>query len=374
MKNIFIINDEFYNLTENRIQIGGIYTYIENLVHLFQENLYNVSILQMSNSDFKLTIRNLEIIGFDKNNISVNEVYKNYYNEHSQSIFILATDQLNIKTFGNKTITIQHGVAFDKPKYLEKNIFFRNEYFSILLKILRNFKNISRFKKSDNLICVDYNYYNWLKINYNVLNYNKLHFIPNFTNNIYNIKQIDEKFSNRKVKKILFARRFVEYRGLLIFSEAIDYLISKYDIEITFAGDGPLKSFLIEKYQYYNNVKITNYESFDSLNFHYQYDIAVVPTLYSEGTSLSLLEAMSAGCLTISTFVGGLSNIVIDQFNGLLTKPTKSDLVSALELALNFDDEKFNKIALNGYNTVLLGFNIEIWKSKWLNIINTINC
>ncbi|MGR4357642.1 glycosyltransferase [Escherichia coli] len=70
------------------------------------------------------------------------------------------------------------------------------------------------------------------------------------------------------------------------------------------------------KKEYPNSVYQTSYKSEDSIHFHQQYDIAIVPSIGSEGTSLSLLEAMSAKCLVIATDIGGMTNIILDGFNG----------------------------------------------------------
>ncbi|WP_420491566.1 glycosyltransferase [Neobacillus drentensis] len=53
--------------------------------------------------------------------------------------------------------------------------------------------------------------------------------------------------------------------------------------------------------------------------------------LGSEGTSLSLLEAMAAKCAEIATNVGGMTNIILDNYNGLIINPDESELYLALE-------------------------------------------
>lgn len=59
-------------------------------------------------------------------------------------------------------------------------------------------------------------------------------------------------------------------------------------------------------------------------------DIVLVPTCYSEGTSLSCLEAMASGCAVIATNVGGLPELIINRFNGLLIAPEAEALAEAL--------------------------------------------
>jgi len=40
---------------------------------------------------------------------------------------------------------------------------------------------------------------------------------------------------------------------------------------------------------------------------------------------------MAVGCAVIASYVGGLSDLIIDGFNGLLIKPTAEGLINAIE-------------------------------------------
>ena len=113
------------------------------------------------------------------------------------------------------------------------------------------------------------------------------------------------------------------------------------------------------------------YSSKEALEFHYGYDIALVPSIASEGTSLSLLEAMSAGCYCIATATGGMSNIMIDGFNGAIIKPTAESLYSAICNAIEDDETRYVQ-ALNAYNMVSASFSIEMWKKRWNMFIDSI--
>jgi glycosyltransferase involved in cell wall biosynthesis len=182
---------------------------------------------------------------------------------------------------------------------------------------------------------------------------------------------IKEKLqSKKKIKKILFARRFVDYRGVLIFSNAVKKLLLIYDnLFFTFAGDGHYELFLKEYFKNNKNVNFIKFTQADSISTHFDYDIAIVPSLYSEGTSLSLLEAMSAGCFPIASIVGGLTNIIINNFNGILIKPTEEDIIESINNLLDMDSMKFDEIVLNAYKTANMSFNKTNWESKWTNLL-----
>ena len=107
----------------------------------------------------------------------------------------------------------------------------------------------------------------------------------------------------------------------------------------------------------------------ESIKFHQHFDIAVIPTIFSEGTSLSLCEAMSAGCFCIATRVGGLTNILVDNYNGKLIEPTIEGIYQSVKEALMMDKEEYWRICRSGYETALYGFSKSLWQSKWKQFI-----
>ena len=116
-------------------------------------------------------------------------------------------------------------------------------------------------------------------------------------------------------------------------------------------------------------VHFSSFNAADTIEFHKDFDIAVVPTIFSEGTSLSLCEAMAAGCLGISTHVGGLTNILIDHYNGFMCAPSENALYSTLISVLDLPHTQFREIAYRGYHTVRNGFSHELWAKKWLEVL-----
>lgn len=176
------------------------------------------------------------------------------------------------------------------------------------------------------MVCVDYNYVNWYR-SLESQRKVKLSVIPNFTA----IPKCQIKPENGAVK-IIFARRLVNYRGTRLFGVVAKRLSQEYGerVDITIAGEGPDKVWMEEKLNGCENVHFITYTSEESLTIHADKHIAVVPTTGSEGTSLSLLEAMSAHCAVVCTNVGGMTNIVLDHYNGLMINPEEGELYDAL--------------------------------------------
>jgi glycosyltransferase involved in cell wall biosynthesis len=210
---------------------------------------------------------------------------------------------------------------------------------------------------------VDYNFVNWYRsvAAYEAVN---LKVIPNFTQ----ISPMVEKPKERV--NIIFARRFEIYRGTRIFANAIAKILTEHDhVFVTVAGSGPDEKYIKDKLSGFGDrVVFTKYTSDQSLMIHADKHIAVVPTVGSEGTSLSLLEAMSAQCATVCTNVGGMTSMVIDGYNGLMISPNEKELYEAITKLI--DDEALREqLANRGYETVKEGFSFEKWKKSWKKVL-----
>jgi glycosyltransferase involved in cell wall biosynthesis len=99
-------------------------------------------------------------------------------------------------------------------------------------------------------------------------------------------------------------------------------------------------------------------------------DIALIPTKGTEGTSLSCLEAMAAGCAVIASPVGGLTDLIIDDYNGLLVKPTPSHLIAAIDLLIN-DHLQRERLGEKARETAA-AFSLERWREKWTSAIHEV--
>lgn len=344
-----------------RLTVGGIQTYITNLSELLKEMGYQVKIYQRSLKRFQTLISNNEVFGVPGSSPRAKSIGKELFSEcrkhfdTDNDILIFGSDDYICDTDGIPFIAIQHGITWDIPQDW-------NKAYGLLKKFYRGCLVISRVEKSSLLVCVDNNFINWYRA-FVAKPAVKMVNIPNFSE----IAPEYEKPNDGKVR-IMFARRFFPYRGTRIFAEAVKRLLSEFDnLEITFAGEGPDGKWLRGKFENDLNVKFITYSSEDSLKVHADKDIAVVPTLGSEGTSLSLLEAMSCQCAVVCTNVGGMTDLVLNGFNGFIVNPDVDSIYQSLRNLIK--DSSLRKMcASNGYLIVKECFSKEKWGSRWREV------
>lgn len=368
-KVIRVIYHNFYTPDGKSESVGGIQTYLRNLLPYLVELGYEVLFFQKGDLEFHKDFRGVHVVGCildaPKYKDQVKQLLANASKgaDLSNDILFFATTTDIVKNNYKKAIAIQHGITWDVEKH--KNYSHKRNCLQVFLKAILAFRTIKEMDYVSHIVCVDYNFLNWYRTQVAYTDH-IFDVIPNFVQ----IAETQEK-SNEQVK-IIFARRFQTYRGTRLFAPVVRRLIDEgLNIHCTFAGDGPDAAYLHEMFDGNKQVSFIKYKSDESLDIHKSMDIAVIPTIGSEGTSLSLLEAMSAQCAVICTNVGGMTNVVIDGYNGIMISPESDELYYAL-VRLIKDRRLRQKLAWYAYETVREGFSLEIWKKKWKDVFTKI--
>jgi len=378
MKDFYVFIGKFADPQTCKLHVGGVQTYARDLGLLALKLGYSVSVFQLDElCNDTITLENMTIHSCHVQRSAYQSFFDKVYSKHNKSgsVFVIMTDQMDIKSKRPNVISIQHGIAFDIPGDMINGICGKSNILQHINKTLRCLRNVNRFYMCRNTVCVDYNFFNWFRTIGTIYPNKNVNVIPNYASDFISFDELHNKLTvKRNTFKIVFARRFVDYRGTKIFANVVERLIKdKAPIEITFAGSGPLENDIINRFKYCPQVRITQFSAPESIEFHKYYDIAVVPTIYSEGTSLSLIESMAAGCLPIATHVGGMTNIILDHHNGLLCYPDEDSLYTSIKEVLNMQTNEFNNIVTNAYNSAVSSFSIKIWRERWTNVINEVS-
>lgn len=346
------------------VSVGGIQTYISTLADVISQNGYCVFIHQTARKAFSLTLGCVQVVGHTETDLSKAVIQT----VSAEDVVIFATEDLIVPCHC-RSIAIQHGITWDKPSRAGSPRWVNRLF--IAKRAWQSYVRIRKISSVDMLVCVDYNFVNWYKtqIGYPEIRY---HVIPNFSP--IPVKEESQKIYDEKDQtRIIFARRLFDYRGTRIFSNAAAKILKEYpNTFITIAGEGPDKEWMMNKLARYNYVEFISYSSSESIEIHKDKHIAIIPTIGSEGTSLSLLEAMASGCAVICSNVGGMTNIVIDGYNGLMINPDEDSLYKAMKKLIE-NTELRRKLADKAYETVSDGFSLEKWAAKWTSILNEIN-
>ena len=173
----------------------------------------------------------------------------------------------------------------------------------------------------------------------------------------------------------------------------IDYFINQLNlfdwsslinnIEIIIIGssekdkDGKYRKYLlslINKNKFFNNIKLLSDISHEDMkNFYSSTDIFVLPSI-REPASISVVEALRAGCFCISSYDNGTSTYITHLNNGYLYDDVNNSFFNALNYAfknidvISKEKEKRSRIFVNKYS-----YDQYIKRLLWLNKLDSKN-
>lgn len=371
-RTLYIIYERYYDFDNNCVLSGGIQTYLSNLIPIFISKGFRCKLFQAGTNNQSVELDNVFVTnvkvdlkkGYDRAAKLIFNTFKNEFDDE-RDYLLFATECFSFDNKLKNTIAIQHGICWDIPCHTEFSKKMNNFY--VFRKAKNTYESVKRASRANTVICVDYNYINWFRAS---TAYQSIDFkaIPNFTE----IAPLLTKQSD--TVNIIFARRLETYRGTEVFLKAISKILDEFEIvKVTIAGRGPEKQHMKDVLrQYGDRVSFIEYTSDESIKIHSTHHIAVVPTIGSEGTSLSLLESMSSQCAVVCSDVGGMTNIVLNGFNGLIVSSGNvEELYNALKQLI--EDENLRKrISYNGYETVKQSFSKERWVKQWEEVVNNL--
>lgn len=125
-------------------------------------------------------------------------------------------------------------------------------------------------------------------------------------------------------------------------------------------GDGKMKRELLEltvSLGLEENVRFFPAVS-DSRDALSAMDVFVLPSL-AEGLGLSLMEAMAAGLPVIGSDIGGIRNLIQNEYNGLLFESRNVDALSRAILGLLQDQEKRQRLGVNAARSIRENFSLS---------------
>lgn len=236
-------------------------------------------------------------------------------------------------------------------------------------KWIAGIRTESLFRACRSVLCVDTNVINWLRARSkrNQETANRAVYVPNCVD-LERIPVQPRREPNSPMR-ILFARRYEFKRGPHLALDAVKILIERGVsvrlIMSTAVGQTGTKEIQLEARRRGIEKYVETHENdMDSIfRLYYQADVALVPTLWSEGTSYACVEALAAGLPVVTTTVGGLPNLVIPGFNGFVVEPRAEPIADAITCLTN--PERWREFHRNALS-MRRALSKEVWDERVL--------
>lgn len=160
-----------------------------------------------------------------------------------------------------------------------------------------------------------------------------------------------------------FVGRISKEKGPLDFVQVAEKILKQDGgCEFLVAGKGPeyesMKKLAIQlglknKFHFYGKL-----DDLQLFSFYQRLDLLLL-TSYTEGLPMVLLEASSMFVPVVATKVGGVSEIIIHNYNGLLAEAGNIDLLARHVLSIKKNPEMNGKFKKNGRSIVENRFSVE---------------
>lgn len=373
-----IIYPNFFDERGSKRKLGGVETYLWQLSRLIADRGGQPVLFQAAERPFRRQLDHLTVEGIvPGKRLGRSTLQRDLY-EHAMDrvaseggVVVFGADHASVPTRYPRSVSIQHGIGWDLPARFYGKAASGLPLPEGMRKRYVAWRSRRYFENCPNRVCVDYNFPNWYRAQDTGEDDGRTWTIPNFVDLPRDFVP-DLRRHREEAVRFVFARRFVEYRGTRTMVAAAQKLLDMLDdVSFCFAGEGPDEEYIRERFGNHTRVSITRFHSDESLSFHSRFHVAVVPSLASEGTSLSLAEAMGAGCAVVATGIGGMTNMVIDGYNGRLVQPD-ADALAAILHELTTDRAQRTRLATRAADTARDAFSLERWRDRWSRVLDEI--
>lgn len=356
-RRVFIVAPALFDATGQTLYLGGAERYLLELVALLRRLGHEVQIYQPARGDWERQFYGAPVKGLDTGGLDkalMNEVFHRRVQSPDLTLYLdftLAEPQSFTPSIG-----ISHGVFWDAPGFQHAQ-----QYASVLRAV-------------ENLNCVvsvDTNTINWVRT-FSTSLAEKMVFLPNFVDlTLFRPRPADWP-KDPHTLVILCPRRLHPSRGLRLLEELIPRITARYPHVVfwlvgqvfTDPDREVVESILRDQGP---RVRWQTFPFERMPEAYWSADIALIPTTYAEGTSLACLEAMACGNAVLATHVGGLSDLIISGYNGLMTAPTVGALEEALATLIEQPDLRV-RLGTRA-REVAEAFSVERWRRAWTEVL-----
>lgn len=334
---------------------GGMVTVMEQIVSSKLKEKYNIIHIPTYIVGDKFVLFTKAICRFLLYKVKYNVELIHIHTASNGSFFRKSVFVFLGKLTNTKVVLHAHGAGF-------------KEFYNNSNKYVKKYIKKS-LKATDKLIVLSNS---WKEFYSTLVNENKIEVI-------YNSMNIPENLikTTNTITQGVFLGRLGKRKGTYDLISSVEQLAKEnVKLKITLAGDGEIEEVkkIIESKQLQDYFEVLGWVGKEKKEeLLKKSDFLVLPS-YNEGLPMAVLEAMSRKLLVISTYVGGIPEIIKNQENGVLITPGNiEELTNALRIAIN-EKQSCKDMAEKAYETIKENFNEIDMINKINNLYEEVIC
>ena len=355
-RRVDIINFNFFDWDGEKVFNGGAERYVHDVALLCRKLGLEPRLLQNARRAFERDYGGIPVVGIPlAERFELDRMSKAYQAHVDDAGLVIASpvDLASRLRIHAPLLGINHGIHWD------------NAANTLALYSFERYRSLfDALQAIDGCVCVDTNFINWVRCHDWHLAQN-LEYVPNYAD-LDLFRPLAKDFTAERLT-VLYPRRLYRARGFQDTLHAAESLFRRgVPIQLRLCGGADASDAALARDFVTRHAAVATLDELDIRDMHKAYEsshIVLIPTNYSEGTSLSCIEAMATRNGIVATNVGGLPNLVIDGYNGLLISPGGDELAAAIERLV--DDRRFLASLAERALDVAQAFSKAQWEIRW---------
>lgn len=190
-------------------------------------------------------------------------------------------------------------------------------------------------------------------------------------NPVTNISEPEQENFNSGLIRFLYVGQLEENKGIIFLINTLKK-VSLKNWELKIIGSGSSEAQIKELIKDDSRFKFCGYVRNSQLsNFYKQTDYTILPSLCYENSPLAIYESFSCGIPVLASDIGGVSELVKDNYNGFTFDPgDEKNLIKVLEHFLKYSQEYLPEFRKNAFETVK-NYTLNKYISRLISLLNS---